>query len=103
MSDDNRSSISVTRGLKNALDDAKLNDGESYETLLWRLLETEAAAADPDDLAERIVDQIGADVGGPRVDDSELARAVARELDYANLADQVADRVVSDLRDTPRA
>ena len=100
MSDDNRSSISVTRGLKNALDDAKLNDGESYETLLWRLLETEAAAADPDDLAERIVDRLDAH---ENTDTEELARAVARELDYAHLADQVADRVVSDLRDTPRA
>jgi len=48
-------------------------------------------------LAERIVDQIGADVGGPQVDDSEIARSVARELDYAHLADSVAEKVVSEL------
>jgi len=52
---------------------------------------------DPDDLAARIVDQIGADVGGPQVDDSEIARAVARELDYAHLADKVSEQVVGNL------
>lgn len=103
---DNRTTLSVTNDLKDELDERKNREEESYEALLWRLLElleAHESGVDPDDLAERIVDQAAADVGGPRVDDSELARAVARELDYAHLADQVADRVVSDLRDTPRA
>jgi len=52
------------------------------------------AEVDADDLAARIVDQ----VGGPQVDDSEIARTVARKLDYAELATQVADEVEGRMR-----
>jgi hypothetical protein len=52
---------------------------------------------DYEDLAARIVDQIGADAGGPQVDDTEIARAVARELDYAHLADKVSEQVVREI------
>jgi hypothetical protein len=53
---------------------------------------------DAEDVATRIVEQIGADVGGPQVDDTEIARAVARELDYAHLADKVSEQVVREIK-----
>jgi hypothetical protein len=53
---------------------------------------------DEEALAERIVDSIGANAGGAQVDDSEIAREVARKLDYAELSNQVADEVVGRLR-----
>lgn len=51
-----------------------------------------------DELATRIVDQIGSDVGGPQVDDSEIAREVAAQLDYVNLAEKTAEQVVGELQ-----
>jgi hypothetical protein len=60
-------------------------------------LEGETDTVNADDLAARIVDQLGADVGGAQVDDSEIARAVARELDYAHLADRVSEQVVREM------
>jgi len=52
---------------------------------------------DSDALAERIVDAIGSEVGGPAVGDSEMAASVARQLDYTHLADKVSEQVVSQL------
>ena len=55
------------------------------------------AEVDAEDLATRIVNHIGADVDGPQVDDSRIARAVAQELDYAHLADRVSEQVVREM------
>jgi hypothetical protein len=65
----------------------------NYKTAIDRLLESrgsESEAIDVDGLAARIADQIG----GPRVDDNEIARGVAREFDYAHLADNVSEQVI---------
>ena len=47
---------------------------------------------------EQLVDELGAAVGGPAVDDSNLAREVAAQIDYAELARKTADNIRSDLR-----
>ena len=47
---------------------------------------------------EQLVDELGAAVGGPAVDDSNLAREVAARIDYAELARKTADRVVEEVR-----
>jgi len=52
---------------------------------------------DEDDLARRITDQIGSTVGGPRVDDSEIAALVAQKIDYVQVAEQVSERIVNEL------
>ena len=47
---------------------------------------------------EQLVDELGAAVGGPAVDNSDLAREVAARIDYAELARKTADNIRSDLR-----
>jgi len=72
----------------------------NYKTAIDRLLEMwgdESEAINADDLAARIVDHIGADVGGPQVDDGEIAREVERQIDYAHLADKVGEKVVREI------
>jgi len=53
---------------------------------------------DADELVDRIIDTIGAEVGGPRVDDSEIAREVSRQIDYAELSKRVADELEGRMR-----
>jgi hypothetical protein len=96
--------IEITAAQKDWLDDFGAR-GQAYKHKVQELIErveasTTTQAADsinPDDLAARIVEVIGADVGGPQVDDSEIARSVARELDYAHLADQVSEKVIREM------
>jgi len=81
-----------------AYDQAKAQKEDADRTWGEQLVApVEPDMTDPDDLAARIVEQIGADVGGPQVDNSGIARAVARELDYAHLADKVSEQVVGNL------
>ena len=47
---------------------------------------------------EQLVDELGAAVGGPAVDDSNLAREVAARIDYAELARKTADKVLEEVR-----
>ena len=47
---------------------------------------------------EQLVDELGAAVGGPAVDDSNLAREVAARIDYAELARKTADNVLEEVR-----
>ena len=47
---------------------------------------------------EQLVDELGAAVGGPPVDDSNLAREVAARIDYAELARKTADKVLEEVR-----
>jgi len=76
-------------------------DDEPYKSVIARLLDDEDAnnsAIDESELAALIVDQIGAEAGGPRVDDSDLAREVARQMDYVAIADSVAEQVARELQ-----
>jgi len=64
----------------------------NYKTAIDRLLESrgsESEAIDVDGLAARIADQVNG-----QVDDSEIARGVAREFDYAHLADNISEQVI---------
>ena len=47
----------------------------------------------PEDVAAELVDELAAEAGGPQVDDSDIARAVVRQFDYAELANAVADEL----------
>ena len=47
---------------------------------------------------EQLVDELGAAVGGPTVDNSNLAREVAARIDYAELARKTADNVLEEVR-----
>ena len=47
---------------------------------------------------EQLVDELGAAVGGPGVDDSDIAREVAARIDYAELARKTADKVLEEVR-----
>jgi hypothetical protein len=44
-------------------------------------------------MAEFLVDELGSTAGGPGVDDSEIANAVVRQFDYAELANAVANEL----------
>lgn len=75
-----RTSISITRDLKQELDDAKTNPSESYESLLWRLLETNTTQESVE------------------IDTDELAANVAKQIDYAQIAGQVGDELEGRMR-----
>ena len=47
---------------------------------------------------DALIDDLGAAAGGPSVDDSEIAAAVVRQFDYAELSKRVADEVETRLR-----
>jgi formate dehydrogenase maturation protein FdhE len=50
-----RTTISVTKALKEALDDEQMHKDESYESQLWRLLE-DSEGTDTDAVEKRIDD-----------------------------------------------
>lgn len=52
----------------------------------------------PEQFVKELIDVLGAEVGGPQVDDSELAREVARRIDYAELANRTADELQGRMR-----
>jgi hypothetical protein len=68
-------------------------DGETWDEYIRR------CADEPPEVTElvnasELVDAIAAEADGQgRVDDSELAREVARQLDYGELANAVADEL----------
>lgn len=90
--------IQITKAQADELQGRKTHDDESYKSVIARLLDGDSSAIESDELAAQIVDQIGATAGGPQVDDSEIAREVARQLDYTAIADKVSRQVVSELQ-----
>lgn len=90
--------IQITKAQANELQGRKTHDDESYKSVIARLLGGDSSAIDSEELAGRIVDKIGATAGGPEVDDSEIARQVARQLDYTAIADKVSEQVVRELQ-----
>lgn len=98
-----RTSISITGDLKEALDDEKTNPSESYEQLLWRLLDSNGSGGgstvDMDELEDRLVARLAretqADLQNMR---DEIMRSVSAECgdvatteDIADLADLIRD------------
>jgi predicted DNA-binding protein len=68
------------------------NDRRQDLGLTWAEYVDGEAPSLPD--TEELVDAIAAEADGQgRVDDSELAREVARQLDYGELANAVADEL----------
>jgi len=86
--------ISVSRHTKARLDEHR--DGRPWDTYLEQLRREHA---DPitingvQEMADILVDELAAEAGGPQVDDSDIARAVVRQFDYAELANAVADEL----------
>lgn len=99
MTDSGYTTITVREQTKERLDEHR--DGQKWDEYLEMLRREHAdpiTVNDVEELADLLVDTIGAEAGGPAVDDSEIAREVARQLDYTALADKVADEVVGRLR-----
>ena len=74
--------IRVTEAAKQAAEETKRDD-ETWNDYIRRCTEN------PPEVRE-LVD---AEAGGPQVDDSDIARAVVRQFDYAELANAVADEL----------
>lgn len=90
---DDRANIKVTREFFEKHNPERKKLGLDWEDYI------EGNAPDiVDELPTDIVDEIGAKAGGPHVDDSEIAREVARQLDYDHLAQLVAEKVTDELR-----
>jgi hypothetical protein len=82
--------IQITKEQADELRARKTHDDESYKSVIARLLDRDNSAID----TEELIDAIAAEADGQgRVDDSELAREVARQLDYGELANAVADEL----------
>jgi hypothetical protein len=47
---------------------------------------------------DALIDELGAQAGGPQVDDTDIAREVVRQFDYAELAKAVGDELEGRLR-----
>lgn len=88
-----RTTISITTDLKTELDAAKTHDAESYESLLWRLLEHAAVdGLDEDALADEITARMdGYDVD-VMLDESEFASMVVSDL-VAQLPPRIAEEL----------
>jgi hypothetical protein len=56
-----------------------------------------SAEIDTEDLATQIVDHIGVEGSRIQVDNSKIARAVSRDLDYTHLAEKVSERVLREM------
>lgn len=86
--------IEITTEQRDALVARKQHDREPYHEVVARLLDGSDGTPPADHIdIDELIDAIGAEVGGPTVDDSEIAREVARQIDYAQLGKKVADEV----------
>jgi len=97
-----QTSIPCTESLRDRLGEDK-PDGVSWSVYLDALhKDAEFIVVNDDvDIEEMVVellDTIGATAGGPAVDDSELAREVAAQIDYTELANKVADELEGRMR-----
>jgi len=98
MSDDSKDWVNI-RIEEPVRDDARADDRTYTEIMADGLAADRGELEDvPEDLATDILDTIGAEVGGPAVDDSEIAREVARQIDYAQLAGEVAKELEGRMR-----
>lgn len=94
--------IPISESNRNELKSLKRGD-DTYDDVIERLLTDdfeltrEVEQVDVDALVNDLVDEIGATVGGPQVDDSKLAREVTRQIDYVELANRVSEQVVAEL------
>lgn len=102
---DDTTTIEITDEQRAALDDRKRHDSEAMKDVVGRLLDGETGddtgnspAVDTDELADHLVDELGAAAGGPQVDDSDIARAVVAQFDYTELAARVADELEGRMR-----
>jgi len=84
--------IPVTAEGRDIAREAK-RDGETWDEYIRRCADEPPEVTELVD-AEELVDAIAAEADGQgRVDNSDLAREVARQMDYAELANAVADEL----------
>ena len=101
--------------LKAELDGVQDAPDHTHDTFLNALLDTYEAAenglyenaddqspsspdVDMDAFVDELIDELGAKAGGPHVDDSQIAREVVAQFDYAALAKATADELETRLR-----
>ena len=94
MSGDNWKTLRVP---PEAYDEAKAQKEEHNRTWGEQLVCDNPTTTEVIDV-DALIDDLGAQAGGPQVDDSKLAREVSRQIDYAQLANAVADEVEGRLR-----
>lgn len=110
-----RTTIEINQQQKAQLDDLKRVDGESYKSVLQLLIahynnsqdttedNSESKGGDvrtlSDDDIQEIINAVAAKADSEgRVDSDSLAREVASQLDYTELANQVANEVENRMR-----
>ena len=99
MTDSGYTTITVREETKERLDAHR--EGQQWDAYLEQLRREHADPVtinDVQELADRLVDELGAAAGGPEVDDSRIAADVVRQFDYAELANQVADEIEGRMR-----
>ena len=97
-----QTSIPCTESLRDRLG-ADKPDGVSWSQYLDALHKDAEFIVVNDDvnievMVTELLDTIGATAGGAAVDDSELAHDVAAQIDYAELANRVADELEGRMR-----
>jgi hypothetical protein len=105
--------IQIARDTKEVLDQMKIIEAESYDSLISRLIRenpqettednSESKDGDvrtlSDDDIQEIINAVAAKADSEgRVDSDSLAREVASQLDYTELANQVANEVENRMR-----
>lgn len=98
MTDDNWKTLRVPADAWETAKAQKEDDDRTWGEQIVRGDNPTTTDIDAERLASLIVDQIGAEAGGAKVDDSEIAKEVAQRLDYTNIADKVSEQVIRELR-----
>jgi lipid II:glycine glycyltransferase (peptidoglycan interpeptide bridge formation enzyme) len=102
-----KTSITVTHSTLERFNDLKANTGDesvrelTSDEFIDALLDAweqngESVYAEID--VDELIDKLAAEAGGAGVDDSEIARSVVRQFDYAALSDAVADELEGRMR-----
>jgi len=96
--------IEITEQQSDVLDELKDHPKESKKAVLQRLIDiyndeySDPLVDDVGSVVDELVDELGAAAGGPQVDDSDVARAVVAQFDYAELASRTADELEGRMR-----
>lgn len=101
MATNKHTNVQVTRDQSERL--AKMaRDGESKKGVIARLLDDYESdgtpeSIDTDALADAVAERVDVDAGEP-TDSQAIADAVVSQLDYAHIADSVAESVAGELK-----
>jgi hypothetical protein len=95
---DDRRNIKIDREVFDAHNERRKAAGHDWTEYMRRLEYGDSTDGIQREEIQELINEIATQADDHRVDDDELARAVASKLDYAELADRVADEVERRLR-----